>query len=146
MSARRVLLVDDDDLVRWSLAERLRADGHHILEASTAAEALERAETGVDLVLLDYGLPDDDGLTVLRKLREIDPDTLVIMLTAHSEVEMVVDAIKAGAFDYATKPFDLDKLSARVSRALETTRLRRELRTLRFAGAAVQPGVDHRRG
>ena len=131
MSARRVLLVDDDDLVRWSLAERLRADGHHILEASTAAEALERAEAGVDLVLLDYGLPDEDGLSVLRKLREIDPDTIVIMLTAHSEVEMVVDAIKAGAFDYATKPFDLDNLSARVSRALETTRLRRELRTLR---------------
>jgi DNA-binding NtrC family response regulator len=131
MAARRVLLVDDEDLVRWSLAERLRADGHHILEASTGAEALERAESGVDLVLLDYGLPDQDGLTVLKKLHEIDPDTIVIMLTAHSEVETVVDTIKAGAFDYATKPFDLDNLAARVSRALETTRLRRELRTLR---------------
>jgi DNA-binding NtrC family response regulator len=118
-------------LIRWSLAERLRADGHEIIEAGTAAEALEKAQTGVDLVLLDYKLPDEDGLTVLRKLRELDPDMLVIMLTAHKGVEIVVVAMKAGAFDYATKPFDLEDVAVRVSHALETTRLRRELRTLK---------------
>jgi len=128
---RRVLVVDDEELIRWSLAERLRADGHEIAEAGTAAAALEQADTGVDLVLLDYKLPDDDGISVLKKLRELDPDVLVIMLTAHKQVELVVEAMKAGAFDYATKPFDLDDVSLRVTRALETTRLRRELRTLR---------------
>jgi two-component system, NtrC family, response regulator AtoC len=128
---RRVLVVDDEELIRWSLMERLRWDGHEISEAATAADALDRAGSGVDLVLLDYKLPDDDGVSVLRKLREIDPDVLVIMLTAQRGVDVVVEAMKAGAFDYATKPFDLDDVALRVSRALETTRLRRELRTLR---------------
>lgn len=131
MATRRVLVVDDEALIRWSLAERLRADGHDVVEAETAAEALDKAGHGVDLVLLDYKLPDDDGLTVLRKLRELDSDTLVMMLTAHKSVEVVVEAMKAGAYDYSTKPFDLDDVALRVSRALEGTRLRRELRTLR---------------
>ncbi len=136
MAVRRVLVVDDEDLIRWSLVERLRADGHDVVEAGTAAEALEKAQMGVDLVLLDYKLPDEDGLTVLRKIREIDPDTLVIMLTAHKGVETVVVAMKAGAFDYATKPFDLEDVAVRVSHALETTRLRRELRALKNSMAA----------
>jgi two-component system, NtrC family, response regulator AtoC len=131
MAARRVLVVDDEQLIRWSLTERLRADGYDVVEAGTAAEALEAAATGVDLVLLDYRLPDEDGVSVMRKLHELDPDTLVIMLTAHSGIDTVVEAMKAGAFDYVTKPFDLDDIARRVSRALDTTRLRRELRTLR---------------
>ncbi len=131
MAARRVLVVDDESLIRWSLAERLRADGHVVTEAGTAAEAIDRAEQGVDLVLLDYKLPDEDGLAVLRRLRDLDLDILVIMLTAHKGVETVVEAMKAGAYDYATKPFDLDDVALRVTRALEATRLRRELRTLR---------------
>ena len=131
MATRRVLVVDDESLVRWSLVERLRADDREILEAGTAAEAVERAATGVDLVLLDYKLPDDNGLSVLKRLRQIDPDTVVIMLTAHKGVDTVVEAMKAGAFDYATKPFDLDDVAIRVERALDATRLRRELRTLR---------------
>jgi two-component system, NtrC family, response regulator AtoC len=131
VSARRVLVVDDEQLVRWSLAERLRDAGHEVIEAATAAAALDHAEQGADLVLLDYKLPDGDGLSVLKKLRELDPDTPVVMLTANTSVETIVDAMKAGAFDYATKPFDLDDLVMRVARALEATRLRRELRTLR---------------
>jgi CheY-like chemotaxis protein len=102
VSGRRVLVVDDEQLIRWSLAERLRQDGYDIVEAGTAAEALDRAEQGIDLVLLDYKLPDDDGLSVLKKIRDLDPDTLVIMLTAHKSVETAVEAMKAGAFDYAT--------------------------------------------
>jgi DNA-binding NtrC family response regulator len=111
MSARRVLVVDDEPLIRWSLAERLRADGHEALEAGTAAEALDRADLGADLVLLDYGLPDQDGMAVLKRLRELDPDLLVLMLTANTSVDTVVEAMRAGAFDYATKPFDLDDVA-----------------------------------
>ena len=131
MSSRRVLVVDDEQLVRWALAERLRDAGHEVVEAATGAAALEQAEQGADLVLLDYRLPDVDGVTILKKLRELDPDTPVMMLTAHTHVDTVVEAVKAGAFDYATKPFDLEEVILRVSRALEATRLRRELRTLR---------------
>ncbi len=126
-----ILVVDDEELIRWSLGERLRSEGHEVAEVGTAAEALERAADGVDLVLLDYQLPDGDGVSVLKKIREMDSDALVIMLTAHQHVSLVVEAMRAGAFDYASKPFDLDDIALRVARGLETTRLRRELRTLR---------------
>jgi two-component system, NtrC family, response regulator AtoC len=128
---RNILVVDDEELIRWSLTERLRAEGYTVSEAGTAAEAVERAGDGVDLMLLDYQLPDGDGLAVLKKVRELDPDLLVIMLTARQDVSLVVESIKSGAFDYATKPFDLDDVALRVARGLETTRLRRELRSLR---------------
>ncbi len=131
MSARRVLIVDDEPLIRWSLRERLIADGLQVVEASTAAEALELAAEGVDLALLDYTLPDGDGISVLRRLREVDPDTPVMMITARTSIETVVESVRSGAFDYAVKPFDLDDIAVRVARALETTRMRRELRTLR---------------
>jgi DNA-binding NtrC family response regulator len=116
--SRRVLVVDDEALIRWSLVERLRSEDYEIVEAGTGAEATDCVESGVDLVLLDYQLPDADGISLLKKFRDLDPDVLVIMLTAHQNVELVVEAMKAGAFDYATKPFDLDDVALRVSRAL----------------------------
>jgi two-component system response regulator AtoC len=130
MSVRTILVVDDDELIRWSLAERLRADGHQVLEAGTGAEATSCGEQGPDVVLLDYKLPDADGLLVMRALHRLDPDVPVIMLTAMQAAGTIVDAMKAGAFDYMTKPFDLDDVSLHVDRAFEATRLRRDLRTL----------------
>ena len=131
MAHATILVVDDEQLIRWSLVERLRAEGHEVLEAGTGAEALERARDGVDLVLLDYKLPDTDGVTVLRKIKELDPDALVILLTAYASVDTAVEAMKEGAFHFANKPFDLDDVAFLVGRALETTRLRREVRRLR---------------
>src|SRR5829696_1621053 len=126
-----VLIVDDEDLIRWSLRERLRGDGYDILEAGTGQAALEQFKDGIDLVLLDYRLPDMDGLSILRELKKVDPDILVILLTSLVSVEAAVEAMKLGAFHFANKPFNLDEISATVSRALETTRLRREVRHLR---------------
>ena len=135
MATASILVVDDEALIRWSLSERLKADGYQVLEAETGAAALERASEGVDLVLLDYKLPDTDGVTVLRKIKELDPDILVILLTAYASIETAVEAMKLGAYHFANKPFNLDDVSATVARALETTRLRREVRQFRTNAA-----------
>jgi two-component system, NtrC family, response regulator AtoC len=135
MSNATILVVDDEQLIRWSLAERLRADGYEVVEAATGAQALERVADGVDLVLLDYKLPDIDGVTVLRKIKEDDPDILAILLTAFATIETAVEAMKIGAYHFANKPFNLDDISLTVAKALETTQLRREVRMLRASQA-----------
>ena len=126
-----VLVVDDEQLIRWSLSERLTADGCTIVEAGTAREALERFGPEIDLVLLDYRLPDSDGLRVLKKMKALQPEVPVILLTAFSSIETAVEAMKQGAYHYANKPFNLDEIALVVEKALETTALRREVRQLR---------------
>src|SRR4029450_632413 len=94
MQIPTILVVDDEQLIRWSLTERLKDEGYRVIEADTAATALERHAEGVDLVLLDYKLPDGDGLSVLKRIKEADADTLVILLTAHSSGAMAGGAVR----------------------------------------------------
>ncbi|HEU4891898.1 MAG TPA: sigma-54 dependent transcriptional regulator [Vicinamibacterales bacterium] len=135
MSKATILVVDDEALIRWSLTERLQSEGYEVLEAETGQAVLEKLPEGVDLVLLDYRLPDTDGVSVLRKIKEFDQDILVILLTAYASVETAVEAMKQGAYHFANKPFNLDEVAATVERALETTRLRREVRQYRTNAA-----------
>ena len=135
MPKATILVVDDEALIRWSLTERLKSEGYDVLEADTGQAALDKLPEGVDLVLLDYRLPDTDGVTVLRKIKEFDQNILVVLLTAYASVETAVEAMKLGAYHFANKPFNLDEVAATVERALETTRLRREVRQYRSNAA-----------
>src|SRR5215472_13739786 len=135
MQIPTILVVDDEPLIRYALNDRLTSDGYRVVEAETAAQAIAKSREGVDLVLLDYRLPDGDGLSVLKRIKERDPDALVILLTAHQSVELAVEAMKDGAYHYANKPFNLDEISILVKQALETTELRREVKSLRESQA-----------
>jgi DNA-binding NtrC family response regulator len=131
MPFSRILVVDDEPLVRWSLRERLSAEGHDVVEAATAAEGIDKARDDIDLIFLDFKLPDGDGLSVLRKVKERTPDLPVILMTAFSTIENAVEAMKLGAFHYVNKPFNLDEVLLLAEKALETVSLRREVVALR---------------
>ena len=123
-AAERILLIEDEKLIRMTLRELLEDEGYKVHEAENGADGLGllRSED-IDLVLLDYRLPDTDGIQVLRQIRTVSPETAVILVTAHSSIGSVVEAIKLGAYDYLDKPINQDTLLATIVKALETTRL-----------------------
>jgi two-component system response regulator HydG len=120
-----VLVVDDEKVVRDSLARWLSEEGYATATSASAAEALRLLQgRRWDLVLLDIKMPGMDGMELQRRLRDIDPLALVIIMTGYASVETAVAAMKHGAFDYITKPFDPDELSVLVRRALEHRKLK----------------------
>ncbi|MBI1799778.1 MAG: sigma-54-dependent Fis family transcriptional regulator [Candidatus Eisenbacteria bacterium] len=127
-SATRLLIVDDERSIRFGIGEWARDAGYEPIEASSGREALERVrEQEVDAVVLDLKLGDMDGLQVLKRVREIDPEIPVVMLSAHATFDHVVQAVQSGAFWFLSKPLDNDALGALLERALETAKLRREV-------------------
>jgi len=132
MKKTRVLIIEDEKLIRWSLKQRFTEEGFVVDEAETGSGGLAKLyDTTYDLVMLDYRLPDTNGVEVLRQLREHDSDVVAIMMTAYSTVESAVEAIRLGAFDYITKPFKMDALMLVVEKGLETTLLKRQVRDFR---------------
>lgn len=126
-----VLVVDDEPAIRLSVGAKLMQAGYTVLEAGSVQEARKHMPAELDLVLLDHRLPDGSGFELLKEMKLEHPEVPVIMLTAHTSVSHAVAAMTAGAFHYLGKPVDLDELSLLVAKALETTRLRREIRALR---------------
>ena len=107
----RVLIVDDDSSMRYSLTRMLEGQGMGVATAKNGTEALEqfRAEAP-DLVVMDIKMPGQSGLDVLRQIKEKDPKALVILMTAFGTTETAIEAMKFGAFDYILKPFDIPKM------------------------------------
>jgi DNA-binding NtrC family response regulator len=123
----KILIVDDEEIVRESLSEWFREDGYKVETASDAVEALNKLnETRWDIYFLDIKMPGMDGMELHRRIREIDHDALVIMITAYASVDTAVQALKEGAFDYVTKPFDPDHLSNLLRNAARQRQLSRE--------------------
>jgi DNA-binding NtrC family response regulator len=137
VSRENVLVVDDEKLIRFTLRESLAAEGYVVHEAADVAEAKRSfARQHMDCVILDHKLPDGDGFDLMRNLRIEAPDVPVILMTAYANVEKAVEAMRQGAFTYLNKPFDTEEMVLNVRTALETTRLRREVQTLRRMQAA----------
>ncbi|MBL8151148.1 MAG: sigma-54-dependent Fis family transcriptional regulator [Blastocatellia bacterium] len=123
----KVLIVDDQVSVRFGLRKLLEAESYRVFEAEDGEKALaEVTENAPNLILLDLRLPDVDGLELLQKVKAIDDDVPVIILTAHGSIEKAVAALKASADNFLTKPFDADGLLILIAKTLEQSRARRE--------------------
>jgi DNA-binding NtrC family response regulator len=118
--ASRVLVVDDEALIRWSLAEMLGERGYVVTEADNARMALaaiQQAQEPFDVVLLDYRLPDSADLRLLETVKRLAPTSQVIMITAHNSPELAQGAVALGAFRVINKPFEVESLAALVNQA-----------------------------
>ena len=126
-SPKRILVIDDEADIRESLDTLLSLDGYLVDMAENGTEGLRKAETGnYDLILLDLMMPDRTGMEVLKEIRERDKETPIFMITAYGSVEVAVSALKAGANDYFSKPWDNEKLLIEIDRMIAHSRLERE--------------------
>ncbi len=119
-----VLIVDDEPLIRWSVAQSLEAAGYQVAEAATAGEALtffERGQDSISVVVLDLKLPDSSDLGLLRRIHQIAPGCPIILMTAHGSQEVLAEAMRSGAYNVLGKPFDLNRVVGMVREAAAVT-------------------------
>ncbi len=132
MIQKRILVVDDDESLRWVTQAQLQQSGYLVGAAASGKEALDCIRDALpDMVITDLMMPGMSGVELLKKIRADYPEIIVILVTAFGTVETAVEAMKAGAYDYVTKPVNIDELRLIVSRGLEHLDLREEVRTLR---------------
>jgi DNA-binding NtrC family response regulator len=128
----KILVVDDEPILRDSLEVALKTSGYEVLTARTGEEGLELFKNGnPDLVLLDHWLPGMNGDEMLRRIKEKDPEIPVIIMTAQGSIEMAVNSMKMGAFDFLVKPFELDQVEDLIKKGLDRVRLKKEVEWLR---------------
>ncbi|MEA4902021.1 sigma-54 dependent transcriptional regulator [Desulfitobacterium sp.] len=121
---QKILILDDEKNLRVIIAQRLRRKGYDIFEAGTAAEGIAvLKENLLDVVLLDIKLPDGDGLTLLPKIKQLQPDLQVVMLTGNGTIQSAIEAMKLGAYEYLTKPCNLSELEITLQKASEKRKL-----------------------
>ena len=127
-----ILVVDDEEIVRESLLDWLREDGYEVEAAEDGFKALEKfKEKPWDIALVDLKMPKMDGLTLMEKIKEIHPETQVVIITAFATVNTAVQAMKIGAYDYLVKPFNPEELSLLIKRLVESQNLIKEISYLR---------------
>ena len=122
-----ILVLDDEASIRWVIEQTLLNSGHHLRFAASAEEAAEIVETHpVQLALVDINLPGDDGFSFLQSQRLLRPELLVAVITGEGTMDNAVTAMKLGAFDYLTKPFNIDEIESLVQRAAQAVRAGRQ--------------------
>src|SRR5690606_16540484 len=137
-----ILIIDDEKAIRKTLSEILSFEGYQIDEAADGEEGLKKfSEKNYDLVLCDIKMPKLDGIEFLEKARQHNPDVPVIIISGHGNIETAVEAVKRGAFDYISKPPDLNRLLITLKNATEKQELVKETRTLKRKVTRVQEMV-----
>jgi two-component system response regulator AtoC len=128
----KILVVDDEPILRDSLEVALKTSGYEVLTARTGEEGLEQfRKENPDLILLDHWLPGINGDEVLRRIKEEESEIPIIIMTAQGSIEMAVNLMKMGAFDFLVKPFELDQIEDLIKKGLERVRLKKEVEWLR---------------
>ncbi|OGW41729.1 MAG: Fis family transcriptional regulator [Nitrospirae bacterium GWD2_57_9] len=130
--SQKILVIDDEKLIRWTLEQHLVKEGYEVMTADSAEKGMQLiADDTPDLVLLDNRLPEMTGLELLEKLHVQERGLMVIMITAYGMVETAVKAMKYGAYDYISKPFNLEEITFVIRKALEAGSLRSQVKQLR---------------
>ena len=128
----KILVIDDESILRDSLEVALKTSGYEVLTARTGEEGLEQfRKENPDLILLDHWLPGINGDEVLRRIKEEEPEIPILIMTAQGSIEMAVNLMKMGAFDFLVKPFELDQVEDLIKKGLERVRLKKEVEWLR---------------
>lgn len=128
MARETILVVDDENLIRWSMKQKLESWNFQVLEASSIQQAMARLQSDQpDLVTLDIKLPDGSGIDLLRKIREDLPQLPVVLITAFGAIDVAVQALKMGAYDFIEKPINFEKLENVVHNALEISALKTQV-------------------
>ena len=128
----KILIIDDEKSIRNTLKEILSYEGHEVSEAADGSEGIKLAEKDkFDIILSDIKMPKMDGIEVLEKLQELTPETPVVMISGHGNIETAVEAIRKGAFDYISKPLDLNRMLVTIRNAMDRSTLVKETKTLK---------------
>jgi DNA-binding NtrC family response regulator len=123
-----IIVVDDEEMIRWTLKEALESEGYNVNAFGNGRDFLKFFnEKGGDIVLLDVRLPDSNGLDLLLEVTRLDPDAIVVIMTAFGDVEVAVSAMKRGAFDYISKPYSLDEVSLMIKKIVQANLLKSQL-------------------
>lgn len=130
---KKILVIDDDESIIWVIKKALEPLGHGIISRTRLSSGLKAIQEGHQVILLDLILPDGSGLDGLREIRSLHPDAVVIMITAHAQMQSTITAMKEGAYDYLEKPFDIEELKIVIEKAFRDFSLREELRELKKA-------------
>lgn len=129
---QNILIIDDEEDILDTLSEVISKWGYLPIVARDGEDALKKFdEVPIDLILSDIRMPKMDGLSLLEKIKRLSPHTIIILLTGYPSIETAVKAMKNGAFDYLTKPINLDELKVKIDRGLEKMRLNRSLSFLK---------------
>lgn len=130
--AIEILVVDDEDMIRWTLRESLESEGYKIFDFPNGRDFIRYfSEKGGDIILLDVRLPDANGLDLLLEIKQLDPNVPVVVMTAFGDVETAVTAMKRGAYDYLSKPYNLAEVNLLIKKIVETSLLKNQLQYIR---------------